>query len=257
MMHELRFLDVNCALGPYYNPPPGHDWSLAGLLMKMDELGIAEACPSCFLGRDYDPAEGNEWLTANAPASERIHPVWTIATHYSLEFPAPQELLRQMAAHQVKMLRLWLYPTAYLDRLDLPLFGELFDALGQHRIPVLVDAGDPSLLRAADLEPLLCGWPDIPFILSVPKQSQNERWFYYLWEKYENFHLDLPGYQILGGIEAAVARFGPSCLVYGSRYPYFTPMQTMLQLIYSEIDENDKRAIAGDNVRRLLGRVTL
>ena len=256
-MHALRFLDANCAIGPYYNPPPGHDWSLPGLLAKMDDLGIAEACPSSFLGRDLDPLAGNEWLVGNAPASERIHPVWTAAPHHTGEFPDPESLLRLMRQQRVRMLRLWLYPSAFLERLDLPLWAELFDALDTHRVPLLLDVSDPGLLRADDLEPLLRGWPHINVILSVPKQSQNERWFYFLWERYENFLVDLPGYQILGGIEAVVRRFGPGRLVYGSRYPYFTPAQTMLHLVHSEIDEEAKKAIAGDTMRRILVEVKL
>ncbi|MGI6208878.1 MAG: amidohydrolase family protein [Anaerolineae bacterium] len=257
MFHPLRFLDINCAIGPYYNPPPGHDWSLSGLLAKMDDLGIAEACPACLLGRDLDPATGNDWLIEHAPASDRIHPVWTAAPHHTGEFPSPERLVELMGRHGIKMLRLWFYPTAFNDRLDLPLFGELFDALAQHRVPVLFDVSEPSLLRAGDLEPVLRGWPGMPVILSVPKQSQNERWFFYLWERYGSFYLDLPGYQILGGIEAVVNRFGPDRLLYGSRYPYFTPLQTMLHLIYSEIEEEAKRAIAGDTARRLLQGVKL
>lgn len=257
MAHPLNFLDVNCCIGPYYNPPEGHDWSAAGLLAKMDEVGIAEACPAAVMGRDYDPWEGNRWLAANVPASERLHPVWTAANHHSGEFPAPADLIERMRRDGVRMLRLFLYPTGYLDRIDLPLFGELFDALEQHRVPLLAECQDALLLRAADLEPVLRGWPRLPFILSVPKVVQNERWFYYLWERYDNFHLDLPGYQVLGGIKAVVDRFGPDRLVYGSRYPFFTPLQTMLQLIYTEIDDSTKRAIAGDTVRRLLREVQL
>jgi hypothetical protein len=258
MIHPLNFLDVNCAIGPYYNPPPGHDWSAKGLLGKMDELGIAEACPVALMGRDYDPWEANRWLVANLPQSERLHPVWVVATHHTGEFPAPEQLLAEMAQNKVRMLRLFLSGRlSYLDQLDLPLLVELFDALDEHRVPLLIDCVDPLLLHAADLEPVLKGWPHMPVILSIPKVVQNERWFYYLWERYDNFNVDLPGYQVLGGIEAIVKRFGAHRLVYGSRYPYFTPLQSMLQLIYSEIEEGDKRAIAGDTMRRLLAEVRL
>jgi len=257
MTHPLRFLDVNCCIGPYYDPPEGHDWSLAGLVAKMDELGIAEACPAATLGRDYDPWQANEWLLANAPPSARIHPAWTVATHHTGEFPPPQELVAAMRREGVRLLRLFLFSTAFHDRLDLPLFGELFDALAEHRVPLLVDSSDPLQLHAADLEPVIEGWPDMPLILSLPKVVQNERWLYYLWERYGNLYLDLPGYQVLGGIAAIVRRFGGGRLLYGSRYPFFTPLQTMLQLIYSEVDDTVKRDIAGDTARRLLREVRL
>ena len=258
MLHPLNFLDANCGVGPYYNPPPGHNWSADGLLRKMDELGIAEACPVALMGRDYDPWEANQWLVENLPASERLHPVWVAATHHTGEFPSPERLLAEMSQHGVRMLRLFLYPPlSYLDKLDLPILGELFDALDQHRVPLLLDCSDPLLLHAAELEPVLGGWPHMPLILSLPKVVQNERWFYYLWERYDNFYLDLPGYQVLGGIEAIVGRFGPRRLIYGSRYPYFTPAQSMLQLIYSEVGGPAKKAIAGDTLRGLLAEVRL
>ncbi len=254
-MHPLGFLDVNCGVGPFWNAPRQFDSSVAGLLRKMDELGIAEACPAALMARDYDPWEANKWSVANVPTSERIHPVWSLGTHHSEEFPAPHDLVDEMRQHRVRMLRLFLYPQAFLDRLDLPILAELFDELNQHQVPVIVDCSDPLLVRAEDLEPILQRWPQLPIILSVPKVVQNDRWFYYLWERYGSLYLDLPGYQVLGGIEAVVRRFGPERLVYGSRYPYFTPLQTMIQLIYSEIDDDAKRAIAGGTVRSLLATV--
>jgi hypothetical protein len=30
-IHPLRFLDVNCTVGPYHNPAPGYDWSFTPL----------------------------------------------------------------------------------------------------------------------------------------------------------------------------------------------------------------------------------
>ena len=61
----------------------------------------------------------------------------------------------------------------------------------------------------------------------------------------------------MGTLEKIVERFGPERVVYGSRYPYFTPLQSMLQIIYAGIDEEAKRKIAGDNMRSLLRDVTL
>lgn len=256
-MHELNFLDVNCCLGPYYNPPPGLDWSAAGLLARMDDLGIAEACVAPLMGRDYDPWMSNLWLNDSVPPSPRLYRVWTAANHHSGEYPAPDELVEEMRRHDVRMLRLFLYAEAFVGGLDVPIFGELFDALAQHRVPLLLDCSSSVTLGAAELEPVLKGRPEMPVILSVSKIVQHDRWFYYLWERYANFYVDLPGYQCLGGTEAIVDRFGPDRLLFGSRYPYFTPMQSMLQIVYADIDDEAKRAIAGGTARRLLSEVTL
>ena len=260
-LHPLGFLDVTCTVGPMYAPPPGYDGSAdspAALVRKMDELGIAEACPGTVIGRDFDPLVGNEWLAEHVAAGThagRLHAAWTAATHHTGEFPQPEALIAQMRERGVRLLKLYLSPTAFLNALDLPVLGELLDALAGHRVPLLVDAYGWGQLHATDLEPLLRGWRDLPVILCPRKVTQDDRWLYYLWEKYENFYLDLPGYQQLYAVERVVQRFGPARLVYGSRYPHFTPLQTMLQVVYAEIDEAAKRAIAGGTVRALVARV--
>jgi predicted TIM-barrel fold metal-dependent hydrolase len=251
-IHPLRFLDATCIVGPMHSPPPGYDPSPAALLRKMDELGIAEACPATVIGREFDPRAGNDWLKEHVPSADRLHPVWTAATHHTGEFPRPEALLHQLREHGVRMLRFFLSPTAFLNRLDLPVLGELLDALDAHRVPLLLDAYGAGQLQATELEPVLRGWPHLPLILSVSKVTQDDRWLYYLWERHEHLYVDLPGYQQLCGIERVVERFGPRRLVYGSRYPQFTPLQTMLQVIYAEVDEGAKRAIAGGTLRGLL-----
>jgi predicted TIM-barrel fold metal-dependent hydrolase len=255
--HPLRFLDVNCLVGPYYNPGPGQDWSVEALVRQMAALGIVEACPSATLGRDYAPDDANRWLAEHVPASERLHPAWTVAPHHTGECARPAELIEQLRGHRVPMLRLFLAPTGFWPRLELPLFAELFDVLDEHRIPVLVDHTDTALPSVTDLDALLRTWPHLPLILSVPKVVQHERLFYFLWERHRNFFVDLPGFQGLCSIDAVVTRFGPNRLVYGSRSPYFTPLQTMLQLIYSDVDESAKRAIAGETMRQMLREVRL
>ena len=80
-----------------------------------------------------------------------------------------------MRAHGVRLLRLFLSPSSFLDKLDLPLLGELLDALAQHRVPLLVDYLDPPQLHATELEPVLRGWPALPLILSVTKSYKADR----------------------------------------------------------------------------------
>ncbi|NLT41066.1 MAG: amidohydrolase family protein [Anaerolineae bacterium] len=256
-MPVMEFVDINCCVGPYYNPPPGLDWSAAGLLARMDDLGIAEACVAPLMGRDYDPWMSNVWLSENVPPSPRLHRMWTAAAHHSAEFPPPDALLEGMRRHNVCLLRLCLYAEAYVSRLDVPIFAELFDALAQHRVPILLDCSGALTLGATELEPVLQRWPDMPVVLSVAKIVQHDRWLYYLWEHYSNLYVDLPGYQCLGGTEAVVQRFGAERLLFGSRYPYFTPLQSMLQVVYADIDDAAKWAIAGGTARRLLSEVTL
>jgi predicted TIM-barrel fold metal-dependent hydrolase len=145
-----------------------------------------------------------------------------------------------------------------LKELDVCLLAELFDHLAPCRTPVFIDCLDTLEQAAtAQLRELLDHWPTLPVIVGFPKVEHDDRRLYCLWERSAQFHLELSGYQTLGAIEAVTQRFGPDRLVFGSKSPYFTPLQSMLQVIYSRIDETAKCAIAGGTLRRLLAEVKL
>lgn len=252
-MNHLPFLDVACVIGPYANPgsPPGYEGNVEGLVRKMEELGIAEACPSSVTASFYCIDEGNrELLQAIAPYPQ-LHPAFLVAPDHTGEMPPINQVLAQMPA--MSLAKMFVDEIQYYTTvLDVEMFGEVFDALAASRTPLLLDYTNFFHEHTFRLRELLKGWPDLPVLLKFPKLACEERVLYYLLEKFKNLHLVLSGYQLLGGIEKAVERFGARAFVFGSNYPYFTPLQSMLHLIYCELSDEDKRLIAGDTVRRLL-----
>ena len=231
---------------------------MAALLRAMDGLGIAEACPFALAEYDGNPGAGNAWLANAAQGEPRLHPALVIGPNRCGEFIAPANLPAAMRACGARLLRLPLGPLMSQAQLEVCLIADILDALAAHRIPLLVDCTvSLDQARTAELLALLRGWPDLHVILSFPKVTHDDRRFYYLWERFNHFHVDLPGYQTLGMIEDVTRRFGSDRIVFGTRYPHFTPLQTMLQVIYSDVDDTVKRAIAGDTLRRLLREVQL
>jgi len=252
-LHGLLFIDAACIIGPYANPesPPGYEGNVEGLVRKMGELGIAEACPSSITASFYNVDEGNrELLQAIAPYPQ-LHPAFLVAPNQTGEVPPTKEVLAQMPAMSLAKM-LVDEVQFYTPLIDIELYGEVFDALAASRTPLLLDYTNFFHEHTFRLRELLKGWPQLPVLLKFPKLACEERVLYYLWEKYENLHVVMSGYQLLGGIEKAVARFGARAFVFGSNSPYFTPLQSMLHLIYCELSEDVKRLIAGDTVRRLL-----
>jgi len=253
-MSILPFLDVACVIGPYVNPesPPGYEGTAAGLVRKMDELGIAEACPSSITASFYCVDEGNRELLQAIEPYPQLHAAWLVAPHHTGEMLRADQLLARMASG-MSLAKIYVDETNFYSTvLDLDIYAEVLDALAASRTPLLLDYTNFTHEQTFTLRTLLARWPQLPVLLKFPKVANEERVLYYLWEKFENLHVVLSGYQLLGGIEKAVARFGARAFVFGSNYPYFTPLQSMLHLIYSEIAEEDKRLIAGDTVRGLL-----
>lgn len=255
--HPLNFLDVNCSIGHWANRAPDADVSAAGLLRSMDELGIAEACPFHAVARDHCLTEGNTALIDETRGTARLHPVWVVSPHHTGECLPPAELIEAMEANGVRLARVSFGSAQYVPRLDLFLFEPLLDALAQARVPLILSYEDIAAVAWREIVEAMSKWSGLRIILSAPKITFHDRYFYALWERFDSFYVELSGYQVLDGIELVTKRFGPGRLVYGSRYPHFTPLQSMLQVIYSEVDDETKRAIAGDTVRRLIAEVAL
>ncbi len=256
-IHPLRFFDVNCGIGPYYNPPPGHDPSVSALLRGMDELGIAESAVYHFQAQQYDYRVGNETLLRETAEHDRLHPALMVGPGHTGEAHSPDEVAALMRSGGARILKMFFGVQPFVPGPDPFLMAPLLDRVAERRPLLILDHADIHGVRFDWIVDILEGWPGVKVILVLPKLEYHERYFYALWERFDGFFLELAGDQTMGTLEAIVARFGPERVVYGSRYPYFTPLQTMLQVIYSEIDDEAKRKIAGGNVRSLMEDVIL
>ena len=253
--HPLRFLDCSCGLGAPLGGPPV---TVPALLERMTSLGIEAACVYALAAEAGEAKSHNRDLVAAVRGQPRLYPVWTVGPHQCGEFTAPAVLPALLASYGVRMVRLPLSKVTCLKELDVPLLAELFDALAPQRVPLFIDCLDTlEQASTASLRELLAGWPALPVIVGFPKVEHDDRRLYYLWERFPSFHVELSGYQTLGAIEAVTARFGGQRLVFGTKSPHFTPLQSMLQVIYSRVDEAVRRDMAGGTLRRLLQEVTL
>ena len=253
--HRLEFLDADCWVGQSRMPLPERlrDDALRGLLETMKRLGIAEACPTSSSAAMQPAGDGNRRLAAETAGLQGLHPVWALAAHHTGEAARPEEIAREMKNAGVRMARAVLGGCeGYFGSLQLLPMEGLLDVLAAGGVPLILDFCDREALASRELPELLGAWPELPVILSFPKTQSEERVLYCLLERYRNLRISLRGYQVLGGIEELVRLFGAGVPVFGSNYPQFTPLQGMLQIIYSEISEADKKRVAGDNLRDLL-----
>jgi len=222
----------------------------------MDSLGIAEACPYALSEYEGNAGSGNAELAEALRGQPRLHPVLVVGPNACGEFLSARDLPARMSACGARMARLPLGPFTAMKELEVRLIEDLLDEMNLRRIPLLIDC--IASIDQAPLDPLieiLSTWQNIHVILSFPKVEAGERRLFYLWERFNNFHVELAGYQGLGMIEDVSRRFGGSRIIYGSRYPHFTPMQSMLQVIYSAVEPSVKQEIAGGTLRRVLGEV--
>ncbi len=248
---ELRFFDANAFVGRPAVAVPAPIPTAEALLTEMDRNGIERALVWHIAQFDVAPTIGNGMLAEAIAPHDRLVGSWTLLPPCLPEFPKPDELIPQMRSNRIRALRV--FPEAHRYLLRTEVFGPVFEVMLERRIPLILSIARGTTWHA--VYDILAEEPELTCIVSDYDCWGADRWFRPLLERYENVYVDLADYLLDGGIEALVRDFGSSRLLYGSGMPIQYPGGMMLAIRHAEIDEADKRAIAGENLERLLEKV--
>ena len=248
--------DAACVVGRHCRLQEGGPHTAADLLAEMDHFGIAEALVVDTLSREHHPADGNARILEVAKASPRLHPAWAaLPPGVAGEQPEPEELVGQMREHRVGAL--FLFTGQYCFGLEGWCLDDLLGPLAEARVPVFLNpnpAGSGAMDQTNwDAVVALCRrWPTLPVIVGEHRIRYSQRVLYRALDACPNLRLELSGHWLHRGIEYTVRRWGHERLVFGSNWPTFGHGMTLATLTCAEIDDHDKRRIAGDNLRELM-----
>lgn len=258
-MNDLGLFDAHCYVGRYKTFRPGSYTETQNLVDHMDHYGISEALVTHAMSRELHPVDGNAAVLGETRGRDRLHPSWALLPPASRELPPPHEVVAQMTAQGVRAVRL--FCGAYSFSLSEWCIGALLEELEAHVVPTFLDP-DAELDTWDqdrfdwDAVDRLCGaHPRLPVILSEARFRTSNRILYQLLERHDNLRIELSGFWAYHGIEFVTRRFGAHRLLFGTRMPVRNPACAIGQLIYSEVSDEEKRLIAGDNLRKLLGGV--
>jgi hypothetical protein len=250
-IQKLSLFDANCMLGRIVAPKAGFPLSVGELLDVMEDFEIAEALVYHATSKEYHPAQGNRILLDEIAGTARLHPMWVVMPSQTGEFPPEETLLEEMLSRGVKAARVFPHP----DHHNFPLTDwasqKLLRSLESRRVPLFVDQ---ELIDWGTVHDLSAEYPRLPLVLTNVGYRVN-RFLFPLCERFGNLHIELSMYCGHRGIEDLAGRFGAERLLFGTRLPYFTPGSAIGMLSYARISEQDKRRIAGDNLRGLLAKV--
>lgn len=259
-MIDWKPFDANCMVGRHCmmeGGPWGELHSTEDLLEEMDHYGIAEALVVDSLSRQHHPLDGNRRVLESTAGRPRLHPAWSALPPGTDEQPAPQDLLRQMRLHKVGAL--FLFTGMFQFSLRDWCIDELIEPLAEARVPVFINPNDvgpgsggwdktdwPAIVEFCQR------WPTLPVIVSEMRIRRAQRMIYRAFDACENLRLELSGYWLHHGVEYITQRWGGRRLIFGTNWPIFGQHMTLATLMGAEIDEQDKRRIAGDNLRELM-----
>lgn len=250
------FFDCNVWLGQPMNLPSGHfgptDFSAASLRRALDRAGIGGALVWHIAQHDGYPLTGNELVCRAIAGVEGLTPVWTILPTQTGEVGA-EAFFEAAGRAGVKAFRAFPGPNRYPMRAQV--VGDLLERMTAARAPLMLSVpGDVSWDALYDL---MRDFPELTVIVTSMGAWGSDRLFRPLLDEYPNVYVETSGHIVDGGIEEFVERYGPARLLFGSGFPQAHFGSCMLMLGHAEISPADRRAIAGGNVRRLIGEVRL
>jgi hypothetical protein len=210
----------------------------AQLMGEMQQFHIRQALVSHWESEEYDAARGNKTLTRELGAN--MVPAWgALPDSKSVEAlakrqPVAVRLTPNVMQHNFSLAR-WCA-------------GELLEYLQAN--------GVITLVVAADL-----GWPGIPAVLDAfPKLPlvlletgyRCDRYLFPLLDRYPTLHFDSSTYLAHRQLESFIEHRGPERVLFGTRLPLYTPASALGVLSSSRINDADRLAVAGGNLRRLI-----
>jgi len=242
---------------------PFEKYDLTSLQHEMEYFGISEALVT-HQSAIFRPKEGNDKLLEQIKDYSNLHACWVLLPDFTGEILESTKLIEEMLEKGVRVVRL--YPKLHEYDLDKFSGGKLLNLLNKYHLPTII----PSRLGWTEIAEIADNYPNIALILSShylfntgSTASLNplryicdyNRHVYSLLKRSENIFIDVSCYPLHRGIEDICQNFSSRRLLFGTEYPH-SPIASSMSLVdYAEIDEKDKRLIAGDNIRNLIAEV--
>jgi hypothetical protein len=257
--NRLSFFDAHCYVGRYKTFREGSFYTTDDLLKWMEYYGIAEALVTHAMSREHHPTDGNPAVMAEVRGRANLYPSWAGLPPASHELPPPKELVAGMISQGVRAMKL--FYGSYSFPISEWCIGGLLTELEAHRVPTFLDPDVEFCTWREDtldwdgVDALCTAHPELPVILSEARLRSSNRLLYQLLERHANLRIETSGFWAYHGIEFITREFGAHRLIFGSRMPFRDPSCAIGQVVYSDISDENKRRVAGDNLRALLGGV--
>lgn len=254
MSEAVKLFDANCAVGRWGTHQPQAYVTANGLLEEMAYCDIQQALVYHTLAWLHEPARGNEDLLLEVDGRPGIFPCWILLPPYTGEMAPPHQLVDDMRSAGVRAGRIFPRRIGPLQEF---VFGELFEALAAHRIPLFVDfelhhySMQINEIDWTGLQWMLGTFPDLPVIL--PRLGQAvDRLLLPLVRRYPNLYVEICYYVGHGALARMVETVGAERLVFGTGMPVYAPGPAITLLMYSGLDAAAQQMIGAGNLQRLV-----
>jgi len=247
---RMEFLDCNLAYGlaDIVGGQVKGCASFAELKTHMDRAGLAGGLVIQSLS---EVKLGNELLAADIRGHENIHGVWRLVPSCTGELPSPDALPAVMKANRIAALTL----CPQINRFMTNKFaiGDYLDMAEARKIPVLLNtARSLSLEQAADI---MTDFPHLTAVLSYLHCFPSDRQLRPFLDAFPNLHLDMTSILADSWLPDILKKYSATRILFGSGFPASYIGSHMMVIRHAQIADDDKRLIAGGNLRRLISEI--
>ncbi len=228
------------------------------VLEVMDRYHIEEALVHSQHARAIYPREkGNRQLLERIQGMPRLHPQWVLEPARRKGKETARAVVEEMLEASVRSAR---FPMRIAPPLPW-LWDDLCAALEEHRVPCFLDFGEARPrgdLQDSDvngIREIALAHPELPVVLSCIMGGLGVHYGVLpLIRQTKNVYIDITG--ILRYWRDAARDVGPERVIFATGAPFTGPGILISNVQYAlDLDENAKKLICGDNLRRLLGDV--
>jgi predicted TIM-barrel fold metal-dependent hydrolase len=228
------------------------------LLEEMEWCGIHGALIAHSSAKDNDLIYCNRSLLRELKKSPRLYGVWAVMPHYTGEMQPPRDVVREMRDNDIRAAKM--YPRSHRYFFNEDTCGELLRTLEEESILLLLEGGmmyGPDIFEPMnqvlldELDAMLTLHPRLPVLLQNSKW-ESTRFLHTLMTKHKNLHLEFSNHQANHALEVFGGWFGFDRILFGTGALDRSPGAAKAFVDYSPLTEEQRTAIAGGNLARLL-----
>ena len=256
----LEFLDFSVSFGRPPIPPLGAYVDKPRLLAELKRNHIVQSAPYHVLSKTYDAAYGNQLLIEELSCgTPEMIPTWVVIPDEEAMNCPPAVYLEQVKVNGVRAIRLFPSSTgnpAVATRYAFAhwFYGDYFAEFQRQGIPLVLEFS-PNRRDEPDW-PKLYGvakeFPNLNIVLS--DGFQRTTWtLLKLLRECPNLYVQTSGLDVHRQVEYIARHIGADRILAGSKFPVSSFGMMIGQVLFSNLSFEEKKQIAGENARRLMG----
>jgi predicted TIM-barrel fold metal-dependent hydrolase len=236
----MSIVDIHTCIGVQPEDERVHD--VPTLLAEMAHAGVTEALCMHFAAIRYDAALGNAMLWQVCQRHPGLHPVAVVnpSAHTGV-----LEEIRCGAERGARAFRF--VPAKQGWAVDSEAFARAWGALAETSLPGIVEVGVSG--EATHVARLTSSSDTVLVLANISYGTLGEA--IAILQRYEHAYLEACRLVTPGVVEYLVQTVGPSRLLFGSGAPAWEIGPTLAMIQAADISPEERRALLGDNARRL------